>query len=178
MITYKLIEECLEDARKYWETTNVAHLNTIHDRLADVMEACMDDGDNDGDLVFDIIHVGARRGLKASEIARILRLANFEVECMHSYDDFIDQILISHKAAMNIDSSISSCGYNTDGARWHVLYFSDFLKLAQELNSGNCTVQDTGAGPFRWVHKFNVRGVTVFCLTDRCDGSDKLEKER
>lgn len=82
-------------------------------------------------------------------------------------NEIIDKILeiyrLKHEIADVVDTS-EVCSTST--LSWHVFGYTNFIKVAKELNGGMFKEVDTGSGLYRWRYEFECRGVTVFCLSN------------
>lgn len=74
MITKDIINKCFAAAKMYWATSGTEYLHYIWAKL----EAIVPDGDYD--IVSDVIHMAARRGLTEQQIVDMLKILKFEVE--------------------------------------------------------------------------------------------------
>ena len=85
-------------------------------------------------------------------------------------EHLIDKIIASHNLLLEVDSEFDTCGVDHyGGPKWHLLNYSDFLKIAEAL--GEKPVRDTRCADKVYAAKylFTHRGVTVFCLRMRVE---------
>lgn len=74
MITKDIISKCFAAAKMYWATSGTEYLHYIWAKLEPIVP------DGDYDIVSDVIHMVARRGLTEQHIVDMLKILKFEVE--------------------------------------------------------------------------------------------------
>lgn len=74
MITKDIISKCFAAAKMFWATAGSEYLHYISAKLEPIVP------NGDYDIVSDVIHAAARRGLTEQHIVDMLKILKFEVE--------------------------------------------------------------------------------------------------